>query len=376
MADARANRRRLDPRRHARRRVRVGLAQRRELVDRVAQPLPQLLVFLSQRLDLFSRHGLLRRPTLEVGVALRVELRIAAAPRTAPAARQFSSPSRRPPAAAAAAAPGPRTRRRALRRRAAPSATLIAAGGAPRRRARARDAARDARRRGMCLSVLLFVAPAALQLQIRRAVPHSVAAALHTPRLAPVFACSTREEQIGALGVPDSVGKPLVLLLATQAILFVGVGACLPALPLYGAALGLPASATGVVISTPAVALLLLSRASAASSTMSAASRRCWSAWRRSRSPTRAPRWRRGLPTLLVARLGLGAGRSLSESGERAFLSDLAQRGRSCAAARSRRSRPSPPPASPSARPSAARSSRSTARPPPSCASRPPRSPP
>ena len=33
-----------------------------------------------------------------------------------------------------------------------------------------------------------------------------------------------------------------------------------------------------------------------------------------------------GLPTLLVARLGLGAGRSLSESGERAFLSDLAQR--------------------------------------------------
>ena len=58
--------------------------------------------------------------------------------------------------------------------------------------------------------------------------------------------------------MPDSVGRPLVLLLATQAILFVGVGACLPALPLYGAALGLPASATGVVISTPAVALGVL----------------------------------------------------------------------------------------------------------------------
>ena len=43
-----------------------------------------------------------------------------------------------------------------------------------------------------------------------------------------------------------------------------------------------------------------------------------------------------GLPTLLVARLGLGAGRSLSESGERAFLSDLAQRAPELRGARSR----------------------------------------
>ena len=200
----------------------------------------------------------------------------------------------------------------------------------------------------MCLSVLLFVAPAALQLPIRspRLLPKSAGIA----RSSPIFACSTREEQIGALGVPDSVGKPLVLLLATQAILFVGVGACLPALPLYGAALGLPASATGVVISTPAVALLLLSRASGGVVD----------------NVGRKPAMLVGMAAIAIsdagtalatdcrrclARLGL-AGRSLSESGERAFLSDLAQRARSCAAARSRRSRPSPPPASPSARPS------------------------
>ena len=126
--------------------------------------------------------------------------------------------------------------------------------------------------------------------------------------------------------MPDSVGKPLVLLLATQAILFVGVGACLPALPLYGAALGLPASATGVVISTPAVALLLLSRASGG--VVDSVGRKPamlvgMAAIAISDAGTALAT---GLPTLLVARLGLGAGRSLSESGERAFLSDLAQR--------------------------------------------------
>ena len=178
----------------------------------------------------------------------------------------------------------------------------------------------------MLLETLLFVAPAALQLQIRRAVPHSVAAALHTPRLAPVFACSTREEQIGALGVPDSVGKPLVLLLATQAILFVGVGACLPALPLYGAALGLPASATGVVISTPAVALLLLSRASGGVVDNVGRKPAMLVGMAAIAISDAGTALATGLPTLLVARLGLGAGRSLSESGERAFLSDLAQR--------------------------------------------------
>ena len=126
--------------------------------------------------------------------------------------------------------------------------------------------------------------------------------------------------------MPDSVGKPLVLLLATQAILFVGVGACLPALPLYGAALGLPASATGVVISTPAVALLLLSRASGGVVDNVGRKPAMLVGMAAIAISDAGTALATGLPTLLVARLGLGAGRSLSESGERAFLSDLAQR--------------------------------------------------
>jgi MFS family permease len=133
-----------------------------------------------------------------------------------------------------------------------------------------------------------------------------------------------------------NVSGPLTLLLISQFLLFIGVGAVIPSIPLYGKELGFSSAANGIVISAPAVALLLLSKvggnfadqarklamiigvAIIAVSNLGTAL---------------AP----GLGTLLVARLGLGAGRCISESGERGLLADLANqvpalRGRALAA--------------------------------------------
>ena len=51
------------------------------------------------------------------------------------------------------------------------------------------------------------------------------------------------------------------VLLAAQFVLFVGVGAVIPTLPLYGKAIGLSSAVNGIVISAPAVALLIGARA-------------------------------------------------------------------------------------------------------------------
>ena len=67
----------------------------------------------------------------------------------------------------------------------------------------------------------------------------------------------TAEDGDGLFGLPDDVAKPFALLMAAQLILFVGVGAVIPVMPLYGKAIGLSGAANGVVISVPAVALLL-----------------------------------------------------------------------------------------------------------------------
>ena len=62
-------------------------------------------------------------------------------------------------------------------------------------------------------------------------------------------------------GLPrEDVAKPLGLLLAAQFVLFVGVGAVIPTLPLYGKAIGLSSAVNGICISTPAIALLLGAR--------------------------------------------------------------------------------------------------------------------
>ena len=141
-------------------------------------------------------------------------------------------------------------------------------------------------------------------------------------------------------GVPkETVAKPLSLLLFAQFVLFIGVGAVIPTLPLYGKAIGLSSATNGIVLAAPAVALLLGAQPSG-----------------RFADQARKPAMLIGMAVIAVAdlgtsfsttlvplilsRLGLGLGRCISESGERGMLADFASRapelrGRSLAAQQS-----------------------------------------
>ena len=55
-----------------------------------------------------------------------------------------------------------------------------------------------------------------------------------------------------------NVLTPLAGLLLSQLVLYIGVGVLLPALPLYAQSIGLSQSANGLVISAPALAMLIL----------------------------------------------------------------------------------------------------------------------
>jgi predicted MFS family arabinose efflux permease len=134
------------------------------------------------------------------------------------------------------------------------------------------------------------------------------------------------EELPTLFGLPrENVAQPLGLLLAAQFVLFVGVGAVIPTLPLYGKSIGLSSAVNGIVISAPAVALLLGARPAGAFADCA-------------RKPAMiggmaliaisdvGTAFATSLAPLVVARLGLGAGRCISESGERGMLADLAAR--------------------------------------------------
>jgi MFS family permease len=97
----------------------------------------------------------------------------------------------------------------------------------------------------------------------------------------------------------------------------------IPTLPLYGKTIGLSAALSGIVISAPAVALLLGARAAGEFAD-------------RARKPAMiggmaliavsdvGTAFATSLGPLVLARLGLGAGRCISESAERGMLADLA----------------------------------------------------
>jgi MFS family permease len=138
------------------------------------------------------------------------------------------------------------------------------------------------------------------------------------------------------LGFPNEVAWPLALLLLSQFILFIGVGAVIPSIPLYGKVLGLSNKLNGIVISAPAVASLLASKAAGRFAD-------------RARKPAMSigmaviiasdvgTALANSLLALTLARFGLGLGRIVSESGERGLLADLARgapelRGRALAA--------------------------------------------
>ena len=133
------------------------------------------------------------------------------------------------------------------------------------------------------------------------------------------------EEMI--FGLPgERVFKPLAILLSSQFILFIGVGALLPALPLYAQSIGLDGTANGVVLSAPALAMLLLNLPAG----------RLVDSWGRKQMMMSgmfvialsdlATSQCRTVLALIPARLCLGAGRSAAEGGDRAYLADLSDR--------------------------------------------------
>ena len=129
-------------------------------------------------------------------------------------------------------------------------------------------------------------------------------------------------------GLPrEAVGEPLAILLASQFVLFIGVGALLPALPLYAQSnIGLSGSANGIVLSAPALAMLALNLPAG----------KLVDSWGRKQmmvagmfvialSDLATSQCRTAL-ALIPARLSLGAGRAAAENGDRAYLADLTER--------------------------------------------------
>jgi DHA1 family multidrug resistance protein-like MFS transporter len=134
------------------------------------------------------------------------------------------------------------------------------------------------------------------------------------------------DDEDTVFGFPrEAVAAPLALLLISQFFLFIGVGAVIPSIPLYGKEIGLSSATNGVVISAPAVALLLGAKWGGNFADVA-------------RKPAMiigmamiavsdvGTALADGLVTLIFARLGLGLGRCISEAGERGMLADLAWR--------------------------------------------------
>ena len=115
------------------------------------------------------------------------------------------------------------------------------------------------------------------------------------------------------------------LLLSAQFVLFVGVGAVIPTLPLYGKAIGLSGAANGIVISAPAIALLLGAR-SAGEFADQARKPAMIGGMALIAASDVGTAFASSVGPLVLARLGLGAGRCVSESGERGMLADIASR--------------------------------------------------
>ena len=98
-----------------------------------------------------------------------------------------------------------------------------------------------------------FFAPVAASARSRRGRVLDVATRAVEPEAV------TADDDDLLFGLPKrDVGEPLAILLASQFVLFIGVGALLPALPLYAQNIGLSGSANGIVLSAPALAMLLL----------------------------------------------------------------------------------------------------------------------
>jgi len=125
--------------------------------------------------------------------------------------------------------------------------------------------------------------------------------------------------------IPPEVLQPFSLLLLSQFILFLGVGAVIPTIPLYGQSIGLSAASNGVVISAPAIALLLVSRLAGECSDLGRKKAMMGGMLCIAISDV-GTAYSNSLATLVLARLGLGLGRGYAEAGERGMLTDLANK--------------------------------------------------
>jgi MFS family permease len=123
-------------------------------------------------------------------------------------------------------------------------------------------------------------------------------------------------------GVPRETAKSLSILLASQFILFVGVGAVIPSIPLYGKEIGFSSAVNGLVISTPALALLLLAKKAGQFADLRRKPAMMWGMLIIALSDLGTALAGSIVP-LIIARLGLGAGRCISENGERGMIADL-----------------------------------------------------
>jgi MFS family permease len=137
------------------------------------------------------------------------------------------------------------------------------------------------------------------------------------------FPTFSNEDEPSIFGLPQSTAKPLALLLLSQFLLFIGVGAVIPTIPLYGKEIGLSSAANGLVISAPALALLLLAKPAGTFADKARKPAMIWGMAIIAISDFGTAMSQSIIP-LVIARLGLGAGRCISESGERGMLADLA----------------------------------------------------
>ena len=126
--------------------------------------------------------------------------------------------------------------------------------------------------------------------------------------------------------IPPQVLQSFSLLLLSQFILFLGVGAIVPILPIYGQSIGLSSTYNGVVISAPALALLFVSKFAGKFADTSGRKRAMMGGMAFIAIADVGTACSNSVLTLVCARLGVGIGRGYAEAGERGMLNDFANR--------------------------------------------------
>ncbi|KAL3757214.1 hypothetical protein ACHAWU_003876 [Discostella pseudostelligera] len=126
--------------------------------------------------------------------------------------------------------------------------------------------------------------------------------------------------------IPPQVLQSFSLLLLSQFILFLGVGAIVPILPIYGQSIGLSSTYNGVVISAPALALLFVSKFAGKFADTSGRKLAMMGGMAFIAIADVGTACSNSVLTLVCARLGVGIGRGYAEAGERGMLNDFANR--------------------------------------------------